>query len=96
MSRDIYIGMQPDEDEAVATCGCALYRAGMDVPNTIGGAGWNDDPAFVMCAKHEAADRMLRALKVFTADSMLRGFLQRYDPKALEQAERAIAKAETT
>lgn len=55
---EIYIGMQPDEDVARATCGCVLYRTGHDAGD-IAGAGWNDDPLVTFCALHEGAEELI-------------------------------------
>jgi len=48
----IYIGMQLDEDVAVADCRCTLYR----MPDFV------DDPAVVLCPMHAAAPDLLAAL----------------------------------
>jgi hypothetical protein len=48
-----WIGMQPDEDVAVADCGCTLHRSG----------DMNDDPAMVLCPLHAQAEQMRAALE---------------------------------
>src|SRR5439155_20900173 len=51
--RESWIGMQPDEDEAVADCDCRLVRSGE------GG----DDPAVYFCPLHERASDLLDAMQ---------------------------------
>lgn len=46
-----------------------------------------------LCPLHAAAGKMLNALKVVVLDPRISGWLEGYDPKALEQAKNAIAAA---
>lgn len=62
MAKEIWLGMQPDEDVAKAACGCTLYRNG-EAAAEIPGAGHNDDPLYVQCVLHEQAGELLAALE---------------------------------
>jgi len=67
--ENISIGMQPDEDVAVADCGCTLYRSGKT----------NDDPLFVFCPLHLQAAFMQEALRdmLKAADELMTEFMSK-------------------
>lgn len=56
--------------------------------------GAGDVEEISCCPLHTAAPELLNALKVFTLNPTIKHWLETYDPKALEQARAAIAKAE--
>ncbi len=52
MSQEIWLGMQANEDEAKADCGCTLYRWDEE----------SDDPFYVQCPLHAQAEAMREGL----------------------------------
>ena len=53
MSREIWLGMQANEDEAHADCGCTLYRCDAE----------SEDPFYVQCALHAQAEAMRKFVR---------------------------------
>lgn len=56
MPEDTSIWLQPNEAEGTCDCGCLLVRANES----------SDDPAFVFCPLHDAAEELYKVLERFT------------------------------